>query len=443
MSEPASPNAQRPKPKRSITFANITTRNNAASRRPDVPRSISFAHPQQQQDRRRPGAPPRALSFCDTRFTPSGPNLALRQGSVSGPLAFLNPTTAIFDICADDDGLPSEATDPEHGGERARVRWNAREFRKGRHVFVLPRAAPLAHRLRTTSRPRRVLLGLLRMATVFPYWDVSWLIGVCFTVGCALFIACGFFYWLPVAYPATAFAHEADVAGGVVAFVGATLFQVGAVLLMLEAWNDRAETKFGGAMETLLADRRFGLRRGGDKEEEEVTRPENGGAPRDTTPRRQPNPFGEREWQWLPSWHDVRTHYVYEIGFLASATMALGAGRDRLLPVRHPGAAGHPPERAGEMGRVLPAVPRRRHPVCARVGAVRARDPAQLVHAAAVQDGLARGRLQPARRRGVDAGRRVWVLRRALVSLPERARAHLGLDCVYVWQCAAVVRGAG
>ncbi|EGX93747.1 integral membrane protein [Cordyceps militaris CM01] len=334
MSEPASPNAQRPKPKRSITFANITTRNNAASRRPDVPRSISFAHPQQQQDRRRPGAPPRALSFCDTRFTPSGPNLALRQGSVSGPLAFLNPTTAIFDICADDDGLPSEATDPEHGGERARVRWNAREFRKGRHVFVLPRAAPLAHRLRTTSRPRRVLLGLLRMATVFPYWDVSWLIGVCFTVGCALFIACGFFYWLPVAYPATAFAHEADVAGGVVAFVGATLFQVGAVLLMLEAWNDRAETKFGGAMETLLADRRFGLRRGGDKEEEEVTRPENGGAPRDTTPRRQPNPFGEREWQWLPSWHDVRTHYVYEIGFLASATMALGAGRDRLLPAK-------------------------------------------------------------------------------------------------------------
>lgn len=232
----------------------------------------------------------------------------------------------------------------------------------GRQVFVLPRAAPLAHRLRTTSKPKRVMLGIWRMFTVFPYWDVSWLIGVSFTVGCALFIACGFFYWLPIAYPETEFAHETDVAGGLTSFIGATLFQIGAFLLMLEAWNDRAETKFGGAMEDFFAER-FSFRRGPAKDatdlekqhseeggetpsassnttaammsttgDEESANPENGGAAARTGQQAyaasrigNTNPFGERQWQWLPSWHDVKTHYVYEIGFLASATMSLGA----------------------------------------------------------------------------------------------------------------------
>ncbi|OAA55409.1 integral membrane protein [Cordyceps fumosorosea ARSEF 2679] len=365
MSEPpTSPTeAARPKARRNISFAHVNwtprggtnPRSSSRSRPSGGLRSISFAHPQRSRHATapvrpgtatgagRPGVPPRALSFCDTRFTPSGPNLALRQGSVSGPFAFLNPTTAIFDIRTDD-GL-SEAG--EGGGERARIRWNAREFRKGRHIFVLPRAAPLAHRLRNTSKLKRVLLGIWRMVTVFPYWDVSWLIGVCFTVGCALFIACGLFYWLPIAYPETEFAHEEDVAGGIVSFVGATLFQVGAVLLMLESWNDRAETKFGGAVEAFFGERfsfRRGARRGRvshDKDEEGSGAglggdEESGPAAGPPVPARTEgeargrrggagDPFGEREWQWLPSWHDVRTHYIYEIGFLASATMSLGA----------------------------------------------------------------------------------------------------------------------
>lgn len=205
------------------------------------------------------------------------------------------------------------------------------------------------------------------MVTVFPYWDVSWLIGVSFTVGCMLFIICGFFSWLPIAYPSTTFPHETDVAAGLLSFIGATLFQVGAVLLMLESWNDRAETKFGSAMESFFADR-FSFSRGaaapGETEkdletqtaspstlpssshtDEEMAMPEpavikhpptqtatataeqRAAAPGQSRPgiRNSTNPFGEREWQWLPSWHDVKTHYIYEIGFLASATMSLGA----------------------------------------------------------------------------------------------------------------------
>ncbi len=228
----------------------------------------------------------------------------------------------------------------------------------GRHIFVLPRAAPLTSRLRNTSKPKRVLLGIGRMFTVFPYWDVSWLIGISFTIGCLLFVACGFFYWLPIAYPDATFSHEKDIAGGLTAFIGATLFQIGAVLLLLESYNDRAETKFGGAIETWFAEK-FKTRLGSQPAKEiagsaDASNPLHADTPSEegesSTPsppladqgsREKPaanrhksfgqsriendNPFGEREWRWLPSWHDVRTHYIYEVGFLASFTMSLGA----------------------------------------------------------------------------------------------------------------------
>lgn len=189
------------------------------------------------------------------------------------------------------------------------------------------------------------------MFTVFPYWDISWWIGVSFTIGCLLFVACGFFYWLPVAYPETEFAQEKTVAGGLSAFIGATLFQIGAVLLLLEAYNDRAETKFGGALEKLLSDNFNPRRRIKTSKEDgssstdsdsqtKTSSHTDGSATADANPSvllpsteqqalqsriNNVNTFGEREWQWFPTWYDLKTHYIFEIGFLASFTMSLGA----------------------------------------------------------------------------------------------------------------------
>lgn len=180
------------------------------------------------------------------------------------------------------------------------------------------------------------------MFTVFPYWDISWWIGVSFTIGCLLFVACGFFYWLPVAYPETEFFHEESVAGGLTAFIGATLFQIGAVLLLLEAYNDRAETKFGSALEKLLSEN-FNPKRRIKTTEVDVRHKDEAAS---SSPASEPssdtglpsteqqaiqsrvhnvNLFGEREWQWFPTWYDVKTHYIFEIGFLASLTMSIGA----------------------------------------------------------------------------------------------------------------------
>lgn len=104
----------------------------SSAARPGAPRSISFAHTNLRRSSLTPRRPPpaRSLSFCDTRWELNAPNLALRQDSVAGPFAFLNPTTAIFDICGGDTNSLYDITDQEHG-QRAKVRWNAREFRKG------------------------------------------------------------------------------------------------------------------------------------------------------------------------------------------------------------------------------------------------------------------------------------------------------------------------
>ncbi|QPG97340.1 hypothetical protein C2857_006167 [Epichloe festucae Fl1] len=304
----------------------------------------------------------RSTSFTTPRWEPSGPTLALRKDSVGGPIGFLNPTTAIYDIESNErpGGTRhdlADITDAEKQ-QRAKVRWNARDYRKGRHVLILPPAAPLASKLQYGSH--RVLLGIGRMFTLYPYWDVSWLIGISFTVGCLIFVASGLFYWLPIAFPSTAFPNEAHVAGGVSAFVGATLFQVGAVLLFLESYNDRAETKFGGAIEDLFVNRlgiAHRVRNHRPKHfnaEAPLNQPHpvhDDGRPRSISPGIGSNlspsatgereelkqvtsrhdwnddniVFSERQWQWWPSWHDVTTHYIYEIGFLASLTMSVGA----------------------------------------------------------------------------------------------------------------------
>lgn len=79
----------------------------------------------------------RNASFADPRWEPCSPSLALRKNSVAGPFGFLNPTTAIYDIEIQRNDRPggdgADAADiaDTEGQERAKVRWNARDYRKG------------------------------------------------------------------------------------------------------------------------------------------------------------------------------------------------------------------------------------------------------------------------------------------------------------------------
>ena len=232
--------------------------------------------------------------------------LELDTGRVTGSFPFLNPTHARFNKTTDPEKAPgAPPTAP------VQFQWRSRDNRKGRHTIIVPRGHHLA-----SSKTRRTLQGIGRMFTTFAVWDVSWWIAVLFSIGSAIFIVCGLFYWLPLAYPETAFTDEAATGGGVASFVGATFFQVGAILLVFESVNENQTGCFGWAIEELFitADpehcehhhqrrsRRAGGGKAGRSSEQQA-----------------------RRWTWWPSWQELKGHYFHELGFIANVALAIGA----------------------------------------------------------------------------------------------------------------------
>jgi len=242
---------------------------------------------------------------------------------VLGSLRALHPTHASFD-----ETKPSTT-------QYVRYQWRSRDNRKGRHTLIVPYDHP-----QRPSRLHTTLAGVKRMLTQFPYWDVSYWVAVNFVIGSAIFVASGLFYWLPIAFPSTKFQLESSVGGGVTSFVGATFFQIGAVLLCFEAVNENQTGCFGWAVEDLFyrADpahcehphqsqsQSTSARQGQGQDQDQGG--EGGGAekPKNTTKRRRRSPAQtSRKWRWWPSWKEVRTYYIYEIGFLANFSLATGA----------------------------------------------------------------------------------------------------------------------
>ena len=200
--------------------------------------------------------------------------LHLRDDRVTGPISFLNPTQAVFEQ-APNKGETADVNEHLSGEtaqgstSNAQLQWRSRDNRKGK---IPPgRLCYQAHRIERTGRHTLVVYdddgahppptstfsaiakGMLRMLTSFPYWDVSFLVAFFYTIGCAAFILDAFFYWLPLVSPNTEFPHETTTAGGVTAFVGATLFQIGAILLVVEATNENQTGCFGWALEQRLS----------------------------------------------------------------------------------------------------------------------------------------------------------------------------------------------
>jgi hypothetical protein len=170
------------------------------------------------------------------------------------------------------------------------------------------------------------------MFTTFPWWDVSFLVAFLFSVGCALFIVCGLFYWLPLAYPSTTFPHESGTAGGITAFIGGTLFEVGAVLLVIEAVNENQTGCFGWELEHTLS------KHDHETEKSSPTQQPRYHASQQSCshahcPYQSRSPFKSspgtkhlpRKWSWWPTYHEFRTHYIHELGFLGSFAEFVGA----------------------------------------------------------------------------------------------------------------------
>lgn len=227
----------------------------------------------------------------NTRFHPSheplrsSKTLQLQHHQISGPFASLNPTTAHYKHA----GLskPIDSTDEaynqspnprrdaenahpsknEQGASDVQFQWRSRDNRKGRHALLVePDSSPDAHYItpKTTSSVAEVLKGVGRMATTYPYWDVSYLVAIIFTLGSVVWVINSFFVWLPLVDPSTEFPGEIGKAGGITAFIGATVFEIGSVLLMFEAVNENRSGCFGWAVERVLESGRVRVRPDGE-----------------------------------------------------------------------------------------------------------------------------------------------------------------------------------
>ncbi|KAJ5601868.1 hypothetical protein N7510_011402 [Penicillium lagena] len=278
---------------------------------------------------------PRNTSFASPgRLPPFAGHVGVRldHETVRGPLSFFNPTRARFhveDQAQIHPGLIDDKLPHRHATQvalPAYIHWRSRDNRKGRHPLGVDPSHP-----DSTSSFRAVGRGLLRMCTECPYWDISYLIAVFFSVGCLLFVISGLFYWLPLVAPSSEFSSEAT-AGDILAFVGATLFQIGAVLLVFEACNENQTGCFGWALQRALT--------GEDDDDSgrvvaktdvyscqhhHQRRRQTDSAKQKMKQQQQQQPKANRKWTWCPSWHELRTHYFHEIGFVASIAMFVGA----------------------------------------------------------------------------------------------------------------------
>lgn len=147
-------------------------------------------------------------------------------------------------------------------------------------------------------------------------------------VGSVIWVINGFFAWLPLQDPLTEFSGETDWGGGLTAFIGATVFEFGSVLLMLEAVNENRSDCFGWAVEESL-DGFLNIH------------PENGcqhshaqkrslvkgsaSSHREVQQAKEDSATGGREWSWWPTWYELKTHYLRDIGFLACLSQMIGA----------------------------------------------------------------------------------------------------------------------
>jgi hypothetical protein len=244
--------------------------------------------------------------------------LQLQQSRVTGPVSFLNPTRAPFRHDARPD---------------VRFKWTSRDNRKGRHAVVVPgtkttdgskHATP-----RPTTSPQTIASSLWRMLTYYPVWDISFDVAYVFTIGSVIWVINAFFVLLPLLRPDTEFNNEELYGGGITAFIGATVFELGSLLLMVEAVNENRAGCFGWALERAVS---HGKDEGGN---DAALIPSKSHCTHHHSNKRNLVGTGSqhsakhadhaRTWIWWPSAHDLRTHYLHSLGFLASLAQLFGA----------------------------------------------------------------------------------------------------------------------
>ncbi len=196
--------------------------------------------------------------------------LYLQPIHTTGALSFLHPTHAVFfhrgvrpaempNVTNESkaDCVQTVPSDQQLASDIPFI-WRSRDNRKGRHLLQVPptvtRDGPTAYIVpKKTASAKETLKGIKLMVTCCPYWDISYLVAMTFFVASATWILNSFFLWLALEAPETEFPGEVRLGGGVSALIGATLFELDSVLLMIEAFNADRVGCFGSELKRIFS----------------------------------------------------------------------------------------------------------------------------------------------------------------------------------------------
>ncbi|KAK9328441.1 hypothetical protein V1520DRAFT_371235 [Lipomyces starkeyi] len=205
---------------------------------------------------------PRSTKFHSFRHQPYHGHRSLRllHSHVNGPVPCLNPIRARFAYDTSEASPTVPSTHPDHTeapamtdvkkhrAQEVHFEWRSRNNRKGRSLLIIPVFS--IHQ--STASLHHILRNIRLIFTYFPYWDISYLVAFLFTFGSVVWVINGFFAWLPLQDPKSDFKYERLMGAGITAFIGATVFEFGSVLLVLESVNANQEGCFGWAVEAAL-----------------------------------------------------------------------------------------------------------------------------------------------------------------------------------------------
>lgn len=130
----------------------------------------------------------------------------------------------------------------EHPNESVEdLNWKSRAHRKRRY-------RTLDEKGRKVSEEEEVLWIKVRRMGKIEWKELSWWIAVLFTFGSVVWVVNGFIVFLPQINSSKY--HQNEAGGGWTAWLGATIFEFGAVVALLEAMNRDENVDFGGEDKT-------------------------------------------------------------------------------------------------------------------------------------------------------------------------------------------------
>ncbi|KAE9390305.1 hypothetical protein BT96DRAFT_349852 [Gymnopus androsaceus JB14] len=175
--------------------------------------------------------------------------------------------------------------------------WNSRDHRKNRHVKYTP------NQDNKSRHGSSLLVGLGHMFRI-EYWNVSWWVAMSFTLGSVVWVINGFYSFLPFVDASVA---DSISAIGWSAWIGATVFEFGSILGMLEAWNRGDTANFGWGVQNAL---------GYDSSDAETSLGVNDAADSSSgsVPGKEEKSKPKRKWIWF----STDPKYWHEMGFLAA-----------------------------------------------------------------------------------------------------------------------------